>query len=113
SQEFAADYGDYYRADGARLTYRHGSGVRGEWSAALGREWIRSLAVTAQPASGGFRPNPALGDVGLALVQLALRRRSEGFAVRRTSSPSRRTWPRAGPTGRCRARHGQRPLGPV
>src|SRR5438105_2405602 len=83
SQEFAADYGDYYRADGARLTYRHGSGVRGEWSAALGREWIRSLAVTAQPASGGFRPNPALGDVGLALVQLALRRRSEGFAVRR------------------------------
>src|SRR5438094_8716659 len=82
SQEFAADYGDYYLADGARLTYRHGSGVRGEWSAALGREWIRSLAVTAQPASGGFRPNPALGDVGLALVQLALRRRSEGFAVR-------------------------------
>ncbi len=40
-------------------------------------------SVTAQPASGGFRPNPALGDVGLALVQLALRRRSEGFAVRR------------------------------
>jgi len=83
SQEFAADYGDYYRADGARLTYRHGSGVRGEWSAALGRETIHSLAVTAEPASGTFRPNPALGDVGLALAQLAVRRRSEGFAVRR------------------------------
>src|SRR5207249_7423570 len=38
SQEFGVDYGDYYLADGARLTYRHGSGVRGEWSAALGRE---------------------------------------------------------------------------
>src|SRR2546421_55912 len=83
SQEFAADYGDYYRADGARLTYRHGSGVRSEWSAALGRETIHSLAVTAQPASGRFRPNPAVGDVGLALAQLAVRRRSEGFAVRR------------------------------
>src|SRR2546428_529923 len=32
SQEFAADYGDYYRADGARLTYRHGSCLRGECS---------------------------------------------------------------------------------
>src|SRR5205814_1829750 len=83
SQEFGADYGDYYRADGARLTYRHGSGVRGEWSAALGRETIHSLAVTAQPASGRFRPNPALGGVGLTLAQLAVRRRSEGFAVRR------------------------------
>jgi hypothetical protein len=187
SQEFAADYGDYYRADGARLTYRHGSGVRGEWSAALGRETIHSLAVTAEPASGTFRPNPALGDVGLALAQLAVRRRSEGFAVRRdlhyelvaeagpdcssapkaaprpatcrriaascsaagarcwgtisasgaadawrsptssgasgspssrsgsgpmparrASSPSRRTWPRAGPVGRCRVHHGRR-----
>jgi len=85
SQEFGADYGDYYLADGARLTYRHGSGVRGEWSAALGRETIRSLAVTAEPANGSFRPNPALGggETGVDLAQLALRRRSEGFAVRR------------------------------
>ncbi len=85
SQEFGADYGDYYLADGARLTYRHGSGVRGEWSAALGRETIRSLAVTAEPANGTFRPNPALGggETGVDLAQLALRRRSEGFAVRR------------------------------
>src|SRR5437667_90568 len=29
SQAFAADYGDYYRADGARLTYRHGRRERG------------------------------------------------------------------------------------
>jgi len=85
SQEFGVDYGDYYLADGARLTYRHGSGVRGEWSAALGRETIRSLAVTAEPANGSFRPNPALGGgaSGVDLAQLALRRRSEGFAVRR------------------------------
>src|SRR5437667_283141 len=72
SQEFGVDYGDYYLADGARLTYRHGSGVRGEWSAALGRETIRSLAVTAEPANGSFRPNPALGGgaSGVDLAQL-------------------------------------------
>ncbi len=83
SQEFGADYGDYYLADGGRLAYRRGTGVRGEWSATLGRETIRSLAATAAPATGTFRPNPPLGGTGVDLVQLALRRRSEGFAVRR------------------------------
>ncbi len=83
SQEFGADYGDYYLADGGRLTYRHGIGVRSEWSVALGRESIGSLAVRAAPAHGSFRPNPALGGTGVDLAQLALRRRSEGFAVRR------------------------------
>ena len=82
SQEFGADYGDYYLADGARLAYRRGTGVRGEWSATLGRESIRSLAVRADPATGTFRPNPPLGGPGVDLAQLALRRRSEGFAVR-------------------------------
>ena len=84
SQEFGDDYGDYYLADGARITYRHGLGVRSEWSAALGRESIRSLGIRAAPANGTFRPNPALGSGGgIDLLQLALQRRSEGFAVRR------------------------------
>src|SRR5216117_64498 len=83
SQEFGADYGDYYLADGARLAYRRGTGVRGEWSATMGRETTRSLVATAAPATGTFRPNPPLGGTGVDLVQLALRRRSEGFAVRR------------------------------
>ncbi len=49
----------------------------------MGRESIGSLAVRAAPASGAFRPNPALGGPGVDLAQLAFRRRSEGFAVRR------------------------------
>ncbi len=83
SQEFGADYGDYYLADGARVTYRRGVGVRSEWSATLGRESIGSLGVQAAPANGTFRPNPALGGRGggVDLLQLALQRRSEGFAV--------------------------------
>ena len=83
AQEFGDDYGDYYLAEGGRLAYRHGIGLRSEWSAVLGREHIGSLGVRAAPASGSFRPNPALGGAGVDLVQLAVRRRSEGFAVRR------------------------------
>ncbi len=83
SQEFGRDYGDYYLADGGRITYRHGIGVRSEWRVTAGRESIGSLAVVAAPANGSFRPNPPLGGPGVDLVQLGLERRSEGFAVRR------------------------------
>jgi len=83
AQEFGHDYGDYYLAQGARLTYRHGVGVRGEWRAAAGRESFTSLAVAATPANGSFRPNPAVGGPAVDLVQIAFERRSEGFAVRR------------------------------
>src|SRR2546425_6979138 len=65
SQEFSHDYGDYYLADGGRITYRHGIGVRSEWRATAGRESIGSLAVTAVPANGSFRPNPSLGGPGV------------------------------------------------
>src|SRR5207245_1067379 len=71
-----------YLAEGARVTYRHGIGVRGEWRASAGRESIGALAVVAAPANGAFRPNPALGGPGVDVVQLGFERRSEGFAVR-------------------------------
>ncbi|HVH10733.1 MAG TPA: hypothetical protein VM736_13145 [Gemmatimonadales bacterium] len=83
AQEFGHDYGDYYLAQGVRLTYRHGVGVRGEWRAELGREAFRSLGVLATPANGSFRPNLALGGPALDLLQVGFERRSEGFAVRR------------------------------
>src|SRR5207237_741658 len=76
-------HGDYFVARGARLTYRYGVGVRGEWRVAAGRESFQSLVVAASPANGSFPPNPALGGPGVDLVQLAFERRSEGFAVRR------------------------------
>src|SRR5256886_4835169 len=58
-------------------------GGRREWRATAGRESIGSLAVAAAPANGTFRPNVPLGGGGVDLVQLALERKSEGFAVRR------------------------------
>ena len=83
AQEFGDDYGDYYLAQGGGVTLRHAIGVRGEWSAAVLRERPSSLPVRMAPATGTFRPNPALGGPTLDLIQLRLRRKSEGFAVRR------------------------------
>src|SRR5204862_7341749 len=68
---------------GRGIADRQCVGVRREWRDTAGRESIGSLAVTAVSANGSFRPNPALGGPGVDLVQLALERRSEGFAVRR------------------------------
>src|SRR5258708_13945585 len=69
--------------DGGRLTYRDGRGVRSEWRATVGRESIGSLAVEAVRANGSFRATPALGGPGVDVVQLAVERQSEGFAVLR------------------------------
>ena len=82
-QELGDDYGDYYLATGARVTYRHRLGSRVEWSAAAGREAIASLALRAASASGTLRLNPAMGGPGVDFVELALRRPSQGLAARR------------------------------
>jgi hypothetical protein len=83
SQEFGDDYGDYFRAAGAGVAARRTLGARAEWSVALSREAVRSLAVRGRPASGSYRPNPALGNGTFTRAQLGLRRRSGGFAVNR------------------------------
>ena len=85
AQEFGDDYGDYYRATGVRLGLRRslGAGARGEWRLVIAREQIASLAVRATPATGTFRPNPAVRGGDYLSGALTVRRRSEGFAVRR------------------------------
>ena len=83
SQEFGDDYGDYYRATGARLARRSGLGVRGEWRVALAHESFALLLVTARPATGSYRGNFVLTNGTQTTLALTLRRRSEGFAVRR------------------------------
>ena len=83
SQEFGDDYGDYYRAIGMRVGLRRGIGARGEWHVAAAHEHIASLAVRAAPATGRYRFNPAVHDGYNSVGTLTLRRRSEGFAVRR------------------------------
>ena len=83
SQEFGDDDGDYYRATGVRLSVRKGIGARGEWRLAAARERVASLAVHATPATGRYRQNPIVSDGDYSTAAVTLRRRSEGFAVRR------------------------------
>lgn len=83
SQEFGDDYGDYYRATGAELGVRRGIGARGEWRLSARYEQLASLTVHATPATGVYRPNPVVVDDAYTTAVLTLRRRSEGFAVRR------------------------------
>jgi hypothetical protein len=83
SQEFGDDYGDYYGAEGGRLGATRALGARGEVGLSVEREAIRTLAIHTAPASGTFRPNPALGAGTATRARLTLRRRSGGFAVRR------------------------------
>ncbi len=83
SQEFGDDYGDYYRATGVRLSVRRAIGVRGEWRFAAARERVAALAVRATPATGSYRQNPIVSPGDYSTAALTLRRRSEGFAVRR------------------------------
>jgi hypothetical protein len=86
SQEFGDDYGDYYRATGARFGWRHAFGARAEWHVVAAHERVQSLTVHATPATGRFRPNPAVRDGDYSSGTVTVRRRSEGFAVRRDAA---------------------------
>jgi hypothetical protein len=83
AQEFGDDYGDYYRATGVRLGWRKGWGARSEMRLTAAREEVTSLSIHASPATGTFRDNPLVGAGTYSSAALTLRRRSEGFAVRR------------------------------
>lgn len=86
AQELGNDNGDYYLAQGARVGYRHPLGVRWEGSIGAGWERVESLDVRAVPASGTYRPNPALGAGDVVLGEVVARRAGSGFAVRRDAA---------------------------
>jgi len=79
AQEAGRDHGDYVRLDhvGAALRARL-SGVS-ELTLGVAYERTRSLAVAASPATGHYRPNPALGAGRLGVARLALRMERAGL----------------------------------
>jgi hypothetical protein len=83
SQEFGNDFGDYVRVSGARLALRHTPGSGVEWEVSAARERPAGMSARASPATGQFRANPDLSGRTVNLVSIAVRRPSEGFAVRR------------------------------
>lgn len=52
------------------------------WRVGLARETPATLTVRAAPASGLYRPNPALGGPAVSMVTLVLSRAGAGLAVR-------------------------------
>jgi len=81
TQEWGRDYGDYYLADGGRLSWLRPAGPRTDWMAELGRERIGSLGVVGRPSSGAYAPNPALGGSGVDRARVSLRRRAAGLGA--------------------------------
>ena len=84
AQEFGDDYGDYTRVAGGRVSLDGALGGprRVSWRVGVARETPATLVVHSAPASGLYRPNPALGGPAVSFLTLALTRAGAGLAVR-------------------------------
>jgi hypothetical protein len=82
SQEGGHDYGDYVLLHTATLGLRRRLSGRTALGLSAGVEESQSVAVSATPATGSYRPNPALGSGTYRVARLELERASGGIAVR-------------------------------
>jgi hypothetical protein len=82
AQELGRDFGDYVLEHAAFAGVRRDFGVHGGLGVEAGVEHTESVAVTANPASGTFRSNPALGAGTLGIGRITVERRSAVLAVR-------------------------------
>lgn len=115
SQEAGEDYGDYALVDWLALGLRQPIAERTALSLSAGVDRSLDMAVTATPARGTYRPNPALGAGDYAVARLALAREGTGVAVRTDLSGELLLEGGAGPTDYLRAAAGVKwrtPLGP-
>ena len=83
SQEGGKDYGDYVLLTSATLGLRQRLTGRTTLGLSAGVEDTRSVATRATPATGSYRPNPALGSGSYGVGRAVLERASGGIAVRR------------------------------
>ena len=83
SQESGDDHGDYVLLNSAGLGIRHRLSGRTSLALDLSVEESQSVGVSASPANGDYRPNPALGSGTRRVARLDLERASGGIAVRR------------------------------
>ena len=74
AQEFGKDYGDYFRLDRAEIAIRRRFGARHSATLSGGIEHAYSLDISHDPASGTYRPNPALGAGEFRVARLELAR---------------------------------------
>jgi hypothetical protein len=83
AQEGGRDYGDYVLLHTAGLGVRHRLSGRTTIGLDLEVEGSQSVGVEASPATGRYRPNPALGSGTHRIARISLERASGGIAVRR------------------------------
>jgi hypothetical protein len=83
AQEGGEDYGDYVLLQSAGAGVRHRLSGRTAVELELLVEESRSVGVRASPATGSYRPNPALGSGTYRVGRLSLERASGGLAVHR------------------------------
>ena len=83
AQERGTDHGDYVLLHTVTAGVRHRLSGRTTLAGSAGVEESRSVGVRATPATGSFRPNPALGSGTYRVARLELERASGGSAVRR------------------------------
>jgi len=81
SQEAGNDHGDYVQVSGGAIGVRHRVSGRTAVRLTAGVEDSRSLETTASPATGTYRPNPALGSGTRGVGTIELERASGGMAV--------------------------------
>jgi len=115
SQEVGQDYGDYALVDWVTGTIRRPIANRTTLSLALGLETTHDMAVTATPARGTYRPNPALGAGQYAQATVTLAREANGMMARHDLSGELLLEGGTGPTDYLRAAAAirwQAPLGP-
>jgi hypothetical protein len=81
SQEAGKDYGDYVLLHTIEAGVQRRIGGRTVLGLGVAVEESRSLTTSADPASGTYRDNPALGSGSHRIARLYLERSSGGFAV--------------------------------
>ena len=82
AQESGTDYGDYVLLHSVLAAARHRLSGRTTLALSAGVEESRSVSVRATPATGSYRPNPALGSGTYRVARLDLERASGGMALR-------------------------------
>jgi hypothetical protein len=103
AQEFGNDYGDYVLLERAWVGVRHRIDGRSNLAAELAVERSGSVSTQAEPATGDYRTNPALGAGTYRIARLNLDRAGEGITTGRDLRGTVQLEVGDGPTGYVRA----------
>jgi hypothetical protein len=103
AQEGGKDHGDYVLLHTAALGLRQRLSGRTTLGVSAAVEESRSVSTEATPATGSYRPNPALGSGTYHVGRVELERASGGIAVRRDLQGRLRLEAGEGPGGYVRA----------